>query len=82
MKMKKQVLNYTVIVKPDERTGTNERCFSVYCPVLDVYSEGDTVEEALANIREAIELKLEVLVEEKEELPMENDEVMVARVAV
>lgn len=80
--MKKQVLNYTVIVKPDQRTGTEEACFSVYCPVLDVYSEGDTVELALENIKEAIELKLEVLAEEKEELPMEDEEVMVARVAV
>ena len=80
--MKKQVLNYTVMVKPDERTGTNERCFSVYCPMLDVYSEGDTVEEALENIKGAMELKLQVLAEDKAEVPMEDEEVMVTRAAV
>ena len=80
--MKRQVLNYTVIVKPDQRTGTDEAGFSVYCPVLDVYSEGDTVEQALANIREAIELNLEVLAEEKEELPLEDEGVMVTQVTV
>ena len=80
--MRKQVLNYTVIVKPDQRTGTDEAGFSVYCPVLDVYSEGDTVEQALANIREAIELNLEVLAEEKEELPLEDEGVMVTQVTV
>ena len=75
-------MNYTVIVKPDQRTGTDEAGFSVYCPVLDVYSEGDTVEQALANIREAIELNLEVLAEEKEELPLEDEGVMVTQVTV
>lgn len=80
--MRKQILNYTVVVKPDQRTGTDEACFSVYCPALDVYSEGDTVEQALANIREAIELNLEVLVEEKEELPIEDEGVMVTQVTV
>ena len=80
--MRKQVLNYTVIVKPDRRTGTDEVGFSVYCPALDVYSEGDTVEQALVNIREAIELNLEVLAEEKEELPREDEGVMVTQVTV
>ncbi|HPC57590.1 MAG TPA: type II toxin-antitoxin system HicB family antitoxin [Kiritimatiellia bacterium] len=33
--------------------------YSALCPELDVASQGDTVEEALANLREAVELFLE-----------------------
>ena len=33
--------------------------FVSICPKLDVASEGDTVEEALANLREAVELFIE-----------------------
>lgn len=51
MSMKQHVLDYTVIIKSDERTGTDEPCYSAYCPTLDIYSEGDTVEQALENIR-------------------------------
>jgi predicted RNase H-like HicB family nuclease len=72
--MEKRVLNYRVIITPDERAGTNDRCYGAYCPTLDVTSEGDTVEEALANIKEAMELRLEVLAEDGEKIPVERDE--------
>ena len=46
----------SVVVEKDEDG------FYVWCPELKgCQSQGDTVEEALANIREAIELYLEVL---------------------
>jgi predicted RNase H-like HicB family nuclease len=35
------------------------------CPDLDIASQGDTVEEALANLKEAVELFLEVAPEEE-----------------
>ena len=44
---------YTAIV---EREGDG---FVALCPELDVASQGDTVEEATANLREAVELFLE-----------------------
>ena len=59
--MKRRVLDYSVIIRPDHRTGTTERCFNAYCQTIDVYSYGDTVEEALRNIRSAIEFKLSIL---------------------
>lgn len=34
-------------------------CCVALCPELDVASQGDTVEQALANLREAVELFLE-----------------------
>ena len=33
--------------------------FVSWCPELDVASQGHTVEEAIANLREALELRLE-----------------------
>ena len=45
------------------------------------YSQGETVEEALANIKEAIEAHLQALREEGQEIPGEG-EVLLARVEV
>jgi predicted RNase H-like HicB family nuclease len=35
--------------------------YTVYCPELDIYTQGDTEEECLANLREAARLHLEEL---------------------
>jgi len=49
-----------VIVEPDEDGG-----YHVYCPSLPgCNSQGESVEEALANIKEAIDLYIEVLEED------------------
>lgn len=51
-----KVYDFKVLLEPDEEVGG----YVVTCPVLPgCYSQGETVEEALANIREAIELCLE-----------------------
>ena len=39
--------------------------YTVYCPELDIYTQGDNVEDALRNLREAAELHIE-------EIGMEN----------
>ena len=46
-------MKFTAIL---EREGDG---FVALCPELDVVSQGDTVEEARANLREAVELFLE-----------------------
>ncbi len=52
---KRRFLNFPVILEPDETGG-----FVVTCPLLSgCFSQGETFEEALANIREAIQLCLE-----------------------
>ena len=57
---KKKVLNFTVILEPDPTGG-----YVVSCPSLPgCYSQGDTIEEALENIKEAILLTLEDMEEE------------------
>lgn len=32
--------------------------FTVYCPELDIYTQGEDVDDALANLREAAELHI------------------------
>lgn len=57
--------SYTVILEPDPTGG-----FHAFCPGLKgCHSEGDSESEALANIREAIELYVETLVEDGMPLP-------------
>jgi predicted RNase H-like HicB family nuclease len=57
---KKKVLNFTVILEPDPTGG-----YVVSCPSLPgCYSQGETIEEALENIKEAILLTLEDMEEE------------------
>ena len=54
-----------VIILPDETGG-----YVVQVPSLPgCYSQGETLDEALDNIREAIELYIEVLEEDGKEIP-------------
>jgi predicted RNase H-like HicB family nuclease len=58
---------YTVLLEPQPEGG-----YHVFCPSLPgCHSEGETVEEALANIREAIEVYVESLVAHGEAVPSE-----------
>jgi predicted RNase H-like HicB family nuclease len=66
-----------VILEPAEEGG-----YTVYCPSLrGCISQGENREEALRNIREAIELYIESLVEHGEPVPPDID-VEVEAVAV
>jgi predicted RNase H-like HicB family nuclease len=59
---------YTVVVHPAEEGG-----YWVDAPALPgCYSQGETVEEALESIREAIEAHLEVIREEGKPIPEEE----------
>lgn len=61
-------MHYTVILEKEEVGG-----YHVFCPILKgCHSYGDTVDEAIANIREAIELYLEDLRAEGEPIPTED----------
>jgi len=67
--MEKTVLNYRVIIEPDKRTGTDELCFTAYCPKLGIADDGDTVAEALSSIKEGIKCFIEALIKEGVEVP-------------
>lgn len=56
-------MTFKVMLEPSEEGG-----YTVYVPALPgCISEGDTIEEALQNIREAIELYLEPLPEPEQQ---------------
>lgn len=70
-------MEYTVILHPAEEGG-----YWIEVPALPgCYSQGETVEEAMVNVREAIESHLMALKEESQPFPTEKG-FMFARVAV
>ena len=52
--MERQVIEITAELIEEEEGG-----YTVYCPELDIYTQGEDVEDALANLREAAELHIE-----------------------
>ncbi|MCQ1538279.1 type II toxin-antitoxin system HicB family antitoxin [Methanocalculus taiwanensis] len=70
-------MEFTVIIHSAEEGG-----FWVEVPTLPgCFSQGETFEEAMENIREAIELHLEGLREDGSDLPGEND-LIISRVRI
>ena len=71
-------MEYSVVVHPAEEGG-----FWVEVPALPgCYSQGETVDEALANVREAIGLYLEALRDDGQDVPKDADVVYQVSVAV
>ena len=69
-------MEYSVVVHDAEEGG-----YWVEVPALPgCYSQGETVEEALENVREAIELYLEGLRQQGAQIPRDNE--IVFKVAV
>ena len=60
-----KTMDFKVVLEPDPKGG-----YTVVCPSIPgCYSQGETIDEALANIREAIELCLEDMQANHEPLP-------------
>ena len=73
--MKTRILNYRIIVTPDVRTGIDGKVgFTAFCPTLGVADDGNTIEESLKNIKEAIEMYVKSLAEDKEPIPIDQPE--------
>ena len=71
-------MKFTVILGPEAEGG-----YSVICPAIPgCVSQGDSLREALANIREAILLCLEVRKDEGLPLPVETPEVVAEEIRV
>lgn len=63
----KKVYNYTVIFEEEEGG------YHAFCPLFKgCHSQGDTFEEAIANITEAIELYIESLMAYNQPIPKED----------
>jgi predicted RNase H-like HicB family nuclease len=68
---------FTVVIEPDEQG------FHAYVPALPgCHSFGDTVEEAQANIHEAMELHVETMIEDGEPVPMQHDPVFITQISI
>jgi predicted RNase H-like HicB family nuclease len=61
---------FPIRIEPDEyEDGT--LAFSASCEILNVYTFGDTYEEALAKIHEAIEVTLESMIKHGDPIPVD-----------
>ena len=71
------IYSFTVVIEPDEEG------FHAYVPVLPgCHTFGETVEEARANIAEAIELHLESMLEDGEPIPIEGEPLFITRLSI
>lgn len=77
-KLTQKILKYTVIFEPAEEGG-----YVVSVPALPgCVSEGDTFEEAVEMIKDAMKGYLAVLKKEGLEIPKEEDEVVVTKISI
>ncbi len=68
---------FTVVIEADEHG------FHAFVPALPgCHSFGDTVEEAQANIHEALELHVEAMIEDGEPVPMQQGPVFITRISI
>jgi predicted RNase H-like HicB family nuclease len=64
----KQIYNYTVLLEKEQAGG-----YHAFCPILrGCHSQGDTFEETIENITEAIELYIESLIADNQPIPRED----------
>ena len=69
---------FTVVLEREVEGG-----FHAFCPALKgCHSEGDTIDEAVSNVREAIEAYLESLTARGEPIPVEDLLIKPVEVAV
>jgi len=64
----KQIYHYTVILEKEQDGG-----YHAFCPILrGCHSQGDSFEEIIENITEAIELYIESLIADNQPIPRED----------
>lgn len=72
--METKVLNYRIIVEPDEQTGTKKPWFTALCPTLGIADDGITIEEAISALRDSIKTYVDSLIEDKIPVPIDKPE--------
>lgn len=66
-----KIYTFTVVTEKDEHG------YFVYAPQLPgCHSQGDTYEEAMANIKEAVQVYLEDMIAKGEDIPTEKDTIV------
>lgn len=73
-----RIFNYTIIFEKEDDGG-----YHVFCPTLKgCHSQGDTYDEALTNIEDAIKIYLDSLIAHNEPIPDEDIMIKPLRVAI
>jgi len=68
---------FTIVIEPDEDK------FHAFVPALPgCHTFGDTIDEARANIAEAIQLHVSSMKEDGEEIPVEREPMLITRLTV
>lgn len=74
--METKVLNYRITIEQDTRVGTNEPGYAAYCPTLGLADGGDTIEQAIENVKKLIAFHVECLVKEGKPVLVDSEEEM------
>lgn len=72
--METKALNYRIIVEPDKQTGTGKLGYTAFCPTLGVADDGKTIEQAIENVRNAIQVYVESLIADNLPVPLDQPE--------
>lgn len=72
--METKVLNYRIIIEPDKQTGTGKSGYTAFCPTLGVADDGKTIEQAIENVRNAIQVYVESLIADNLPVPLDQPE--------
>jgi len=72
--MEKRVANYKVFITKDQETGSQKTLFVALVPKLGTADDGQTIEEALTNIKSLIKFHLECLIDENQPIPAPDSE--------
>ena len=70
--METKVLNYRIIIEPDKQTGTGKPGYTALCPTLGIADSGNTIEQAIENVRGAIQAYVESLIADKLPVPLDQ----------
>ena len=68
--MQARILSYRIIIEPEKHG--RKTVYNAYCPTLGVADYGDSIDEAIKNIKALIKFHIESLLEERLEVPQEN----------
>lgn len=68
--MQTKILNYRIIIEPEKQG--KKTVYNAYCPTLGLADYGDSIDEAVKNIKGLIKFHIESLLEKGLEVPQEN----------
>ena len=68
--MQAKVLNYRIIIEPEKQG--KKTVYNAYSPTLGLADYGDSIDDAIKNIKALVKFHVENLLEEGLEVPQEN----------